>query len=85
MNRQKENAVNEFIQMIRKSWTYDRLTDKERSRLMDAFVFAANSAIKGTFEQRWAVLHVVYNSFLMGVGYNGPGWREPYPEEVTAF
>ena len=85
MERTKESAAPDFMRTISKSWTYCRLTEEEKDRLDDAIDFATLAAVKGSFNRRWDVLQAVYHAFLNGVGYNGPTWREPNPNEVPAF
>ena len=83
MERKKENATSIFMHVIYKSWTYDRMTEKERERLESAVDFAEfQGMIKGTFETRWKILQAVYNAFLIGIGYDGATWREPNPESI---
>ena len=73
----KENALSRFWQMIRISWTFERLTEQEQERLHKViFSTQTENAVKGTFEQRWAILHAIYTSFLMALDYQPIGWRE---------
>ena len=85
MEKIKENAPQDFLEMIKKSWTWERLNQKERKQFMDAFdtiVYSwGNSkydkAIKGTYKDRWHILNAMYHMFLAGVGYdnNDPRWK----------
>ena len=75
--RQKENALNEFIDMIEQSWTYDRMTESEKIRCLDAFHdIRADHAIRGDYKTRFDICHAIYSAFLAGIGYDGPSWRE---------
>lgn len=69
--------VNDYIEMIKNSWTYERLTSEERKRLIDLFnhVSVLNS-LKYTKDHKWDVLHDVYYSFLIALEYTPIGWRE---------
>lgn len=67
MNNNKENATQEFIEMVKQAWTYARLTEEEKQRLIECLQFAK---IGGTFDQRWAHLHDIFNAFLQGCGYS---------------
>jgi hypothetical protein len=81
MARDKESTFCEFVEMIKKSWTWTRLTESERVSCMDAFCFTEEQNIlKGNFDQRWRILQAVYNAFLSGIGYQPIGWREKEPE-----
>ena len=78
MRKDKENAIRDFIQMIEQSRTWARLDYDEKTYFLD---FLNNSkmvkdAVKGTYENRWAVLNALYYSFLSGCGYTPLNWRE---------
>lgn len=60
MERKKENAKKDFIDMIEKSWI-DVRTEK---------------ALKGSYNHRWDILQIIYHSFLKGCGYTDFNWRE---------
>lgn len=77
MEKQKELSLVDFVGMIEKSWTYDKLTKEEREQ----FYLTFNSerireALKGTYIQRWNILQAIYYAFLAGIGYDGCTWRE---------
>lgn len=76
MNKNKENAVNDYIEMVRRSWTFGKMTDDEKSRCIDVLTDVTVFNIQGTYIQRWNALHAVYNAFLVGIGYNSFNWRE---------
>lgn len=80
MEHNKETAARDFIEMIEKSWTWERLTSKERADVLNQISFETLSkegAAKGSWKQRWAVYQAIYSAFLMGCGYKPSGWREP--------
>lgn len=72
MTKQKEIAREHFIDMIMKSWTYERLTPKERDDFWDVLP----QKIKGTYWQRIDVCGAIYAAYLKGLGYSPIGWRE---------
>lgn len=75
--KNKENAVKDFMQMIKESWTYARLTQNERSAWEESVTWAVNQkVVLGKYSQRWATLNALYHTFLSGVGYTGWKWRE---------
>ena len=79
MEKRKETAQADYIAMIKKSWTWARLTNRER----DAFLRATEDsprAIIGTYRQRWDTLQAMYTAFLYGLNYSPIGWRESEPE-----
>ena len=73
MEKTKENALEIYVDMMKKSWSYERLTENEKSRLLDAI---RRTRLFGTFRQRWETLQAVNFGFLLGVGYKPIGWRE---------
>ena len=73
----KENVLNDYIVMIKNSWTYEKLTEEEKENLKDIFYsIRTENALKGTYKQRRAVLDAIYFSFLKGLNYEPIGWRE---------
>lgn len=69
----KENATQEFIEMVKQAWTWQRLTEQERQNLIESIEFAKPV---GTFDQRWRHLNDIFEAFLLGCGYKPIGWRE---------
>lgn len=79
----KENALKDYEEMIKKSWTYEKMTKEEKERLHNLLYHNTTiNSLKGTYNQRWEILHSVYYAYLIGLGYN-PTWREK--EETPKF
>ena len=76
----KESVKGDWIEIIRKSWTWDRLTDKERIKFLDALYYVK---LYGTYEKRWQQLDYIYEFFLIGLSYEPIGWREPDKDAPT--
>lgn len=78
MNR--ENALYSFLANIKESWTWAKLTDREKKVFESRLRMSQESKlIQGTFHQRYSAYTAMYNMFLAGLGYyeNGPlYWRE---------
>ena len=73
----KEEALVNFIEMIKNSWTYEKMTEEEQTRLMGMFNHPrVIDSLKGSFIQRWASLQAIYYAFLIGLGYAPINWRE---------
>lgn len=72
---------NYFQNVIKRSWTWGRLTEEEQKRFIDMDVF---SRIKGNDMTRIEWLNTVYHSFLCALGYEPIGWRET-EEDVPKF
>jgi hypothetical protein len=86
MKRDKENAIYDFENMTKKSWSYERLTEEEKQewkKTVDFIIF--HSYGKGTYRTRWDLMQIAYMAFLNGCGYDGMNWREPNREEVPQF
>lgn len=81
---EKEKAKENFIKMIEKSWTYDKLTNTEINNLAEIFCndVRLEKALKGNYNHRWDILQIVYGAFLKGCGYTDFNWRE---EEKGGF
>ena len=77
MNR--ENALHSFLVNIKESWTWAKLTDRERrvfeSRLK---ISQTQNLIQGAYRQRYNVYTAMYDMFLAGLGYyeDCMHWRE---------
>ena len=77
----KENALETFLTNIKQSWTWAKLTDKEKrtfeSRLKTN---QAQNLIQGTYLQRYNVYTAMYDMFLSGLGFyeNFRHWRKKY-------
>ena len=76
------NAVENYFQnIIKKSWTWQKLTQEEQQRFIDMDVF---DKIKGTDKQRIEWLNTIYTAFLSALDYKPIGWREEN-EEIPLF
>ena len=68
------NAIENYFQnVIKKSWSWEKLTAEERQRFIDMDVF---DRIKGNDQTRIEWLNTVYQSFLTALDYTPIGWRE---------
>lgn len=76
------NAVENYFQnVIKKSWTWQKLTEEEQQRFIGMNVF---DKIKGTDKQRIEWFNTIYHSFLVGLDYKAIGWREE-DKEIPMF
>ena len=78
------NAVENYFQnVIKKSWTWNRLTEEEQRRFIDMDVF---DIIKGNDKTRVEWLNTIYHSFLSALGYNDnpTRWRDT-EEDMPQF
>lgn len=75
----KENAFIKGMAMFCRSWTFEKLTAKEKESCVDSFLWAyEQGAIKGTFADRILIMHAIYTAFLFALGYNDGAlsWRD---------
>ena len=78
------NAVENYFQnVIKKSWTWNRLTEEEQRRFINMDVF---DIIKGNDKTRVEWLNTIYHSFLSALGYNDnpTRWRDT-DEDMPQF
>lgn len=68
-------AKSDFLETIKRSWTWGRLTMNERVTF-EAMLSTYDDAIKGTYDQRWRICQALYTTYLAGLGYTGGEWRE---------
>lgn len=64
---------NYFQNVIKRSWTWEKLTNEERERFINMNVF---DRIKGNDKTRIEWLNTIYTAFLSALGYQPIGWRE---------
>jgi len=69
--KNKENAVSDFLDMIRLSWTWEKLTNDEQTQFVNII-----PELSGTYLQRYDTLQFMYHAYLAGLGYKPVGWRE---------
>lgn len=76
--KQKENAVRDFLDMIQHSWTYERMTDSEKGKLVSLFIYddPCIKALTGSYKQRWKTCNAIFRAYLSGIGYTDWTWRE---------
>lgn len=73
------SVVEDFFQnVIKKSWTWNKLTKEEQKRFIDMNVF---DKIKGNDKTRIEWFNTIYHSFLYGLGYTPIRWRETEEEK----
>ena len=74
--KDKEKALSDYVEMTKKSWTYARLTEKEKGNFQNLIDWITISQmLKGAYVQRWDQMHIAYIAFLHALGYNPPDWR----------
>lgn len=75
--KNKELAQQEWLDMIKKSWTWKKLTAAEKAKFVALFAHpCSNVVIKGSYEQRWEACEALYHAFLEALGYDPLHWRE---------
>jgi hypothetical protein len=78
MKRYSNAVENYFQNVIKKSWTWGKLTEEERQRFIDMDVF---NKVKGDDKTRIEWFNTIYTSFLTALGYKPFGWREADEDE----
>lgn len=85
MAQKLDEVTNKFFQnIIKTSWTWQRLTEEEKSRFENLDIFCE---IRGTKDMREQWLFTIYVSFLSGLGYDGWHWhwRDEEKTETPMF
>lgn len=73
--KSKEYARGDFINVIKSSWTWGRMTEPEREHFLK--MFNKTEKAIGNYHQRIEYYNAIYTAFLYGLGYSGFNWREP--------
>ena len=72
--KKQTGIVSDYIErVIKKSWTWEKLTDDEKKRFLAMQVF---DRIKGNDGTRIEWLNTIYSAFLDALEYKPIGWRE---------
>ncbi len=79
MKISKDDAFDMFVEMVKESWTYEKLNEQEKQNLYTTLEHAKNK-IKGNLKQRNETLDLIYLAFLNALGYceNVVNWRDDY-------
>lgn len=81
MKKYSNVVKNYFQNVIKKSWSWEKLTAEERQRFIDMSVF---DKIKGNDQTRIEWLITIYQAFLSALDYKPIGWREE-GEDIPQF
>ena len=82
MNR--EQALVSFLTNIKESWTWSKLTEKERKDFeRRLYINQSQDLIRGTYSERYSCYHAMYDMFLTGLGYYDKPfyWRDEDKEK----
>jgi hypothetical protein len=82
MGKDKKEATRDYIEIVKNSWTFAKLTTDEKNKILDILKF---SIVRGTYQERHDILNQLYNCFLQALGFEGCGigWRETKEEAET--
>lgn len=75
MNKSERESIRQiYLDIYKKSWTYEKLTNKERNKIIHVL---ANCELYGnTKKQVCDQLRTIYDTFLSALDYKPIGWRE---------
>lgn len=84
MEKVKENAWNDFLEIVKNSWTFKKMAKEEKERWNNTIenIRIINN-LKGNYKQRIEFLNCIYFAYLDGLGYSGFDWREQTKEAET--
>ena len=77
--KDKNNAVIDFFETVKNSWTYQKMTPTEQKHLRNALMFAdCQNLVSGTYLQRHKQCNAIYTAFLYALDYDEyhGSWRE---------
>ena len=84
--RKNEQAKQDWLEMIKQSWTWARLTESEKETFLSLLEHPCSAVvIKGTYHQRWEACDALYHTYLEGLGYTPLDWRETPSTKSTFF
>lgn len=79
-------VFNIFIENIKNSWTFEKLTESEQKKFYNLFNSTRiREHIKGTEKQKYSFLNDIYFAFLMGLGYDDFNWRASSSDNFPKF
>lgn len=77
MKKNKENATRDWLENIKKTWTWNKLTKEEQVKFLKTInTYGVKQVIKGSYNDRYLILQALYHSFLTALDYNPTNWRE---------
>jgi hypothetical protein len=84
--KDKNLAKQDWLEMIKKSWTWARLTEKEKEKFSELLEHPCSAVvIRGNYEQRWEACEALYHTFLDALGYDPLEWREGKSTSSTFY
>lgn len=84
--KDKNLAKQEYLEMIKKSWTWAKLTEKEREKFSELLEHPCSAVvIRGNYNQRWEACEALYHTYLEGLGYKPLDWRDNQPTVSTFY
>lgn len=66
MEKQEKDVLKDFMETIKKSWTWDRLKENERLTFTNCLNWN-RFKVKGTYKQKWNLLANYYDMFIFGI------------------
>ena len=80
---EKEKALDNFVDLISQSWTYEKLTKEEQKKFKE-FVYSkqVENCLRGNHNQRVEILQAIYSGFLVALNYKPIGWRDKDEEDL---
>lgn len=69
--------IEEYKNMIKNAWTFQRLTEDERTRFLNLLSHpCTTNALKYSHNHKWDILNAMYHAYLEALEYQPIGWRE---------
>lgn len=77
--KEKQEVLFCFYKSLAIAWTYKKLTNEEKEKLIDVFEWVRNCGTleeMNTIKQIQALGNATYRTFLECIGYSGYNWRD---------
>ena len=84
--KDKNLAKQKYLEMIKQSWTWAKLTEQEKEKFSELLEHPCSSVvIRGNYDQRWEACEALYHTYLEGLGYKPLDWRDSQPTVSTLY
>ena len=77
-----DNGANDFLDCVKKSWTYNSLNKEQQYKLFKQLKDVAQNISHLTYEKQWELLQDIYSTFLYCIRLCNPKIEEKETSET---